>query len=56
MYSKFESSHAYARRNGYTGTYDDYIQHQYKCYCIGLKRCGIKPMPKEQWFELASGK
>ena len=50
MYSKFESSHAYARRNGYKGTYEEYIKIQHECYRTICKRCGIEPLSKEAWF------
>jgi len=48
-YSKFSSAHAYARRNGYKGSYDEYLTLQYKTYAAGCKRCEVRPMSRAQW-------
>jgi len=52
MYTKFESGHAYARRNGYKGTYEEYIKLHIEAYRTICKRCSIKPLMKDQWFIL----
>ena len=54
MYSKFASQHAYARRNGYKGTYEGYVELQYQTYRTICKRCDDKPMSKQAWFENAA--
>lgn len=50
-YSKFSSQHSYARANGYKGGYDEYVTLQYKGYVTICKRCEIKPMKKQEWFD-----
>lgn len=50
MYARFESQHAYARRNGYKGTYDEYVANLYKGYREICKRNDIKPLSKDTWF------
>jgi hypothetical protein len=49
-YFKFSAGHAYARANGYKGTYEEYINLQYVAYKTTCKRCGIKPLTRELWF------
>lgn len=49
-YDKFARSHAYARRNGCKDSYDEYVTRQYRAYADACKRCGIKPMPRAEWF------
>jgi len=51
MYSKFAKSHSYARHNGYKGTYEEYIVLQYQAYKNTCKRCEIKPLSKQNWFD-----
>lgn len=51
IYTKYEKAHNYARANGYKGSYDEYVNLQYKGYCENCKRCDIKPMKKQQWME-----
>lgn len=45
----YARNHAYARRNGYKGTYDEYVALQYDGYKATCKRCDIKPMNRQQW-------
>lgn len=51
MYSKLAKAHTYARRNGYEGSYDEYITLQYKGYREICKRCDTKPMSRDEWFD-----
>ncbi len=52
-YDHFARSHAYARRNGYTGAYDEYVKLQYETYRDTVRLCGIKkPMTFEQWKDV----
>lgn len=55
MYDKFAKDHAYARRNGYSGNYDEYVANKYNMYRETCKRCGIKPASKQAWFSNAKG-
>ena len=50
MYDKFSSAHSYARRNGYKGNYEEYVALQYKTYRETCKRCDVKPMSRDEWF------
>lgn len=54
MYAKFTSQHAYARRNGYKGTYDEYLELQYQTYRALCKRVDVKPKKKQEWMEIAN--
>lgn len=43
--------YAYAYRNGYKGSYDDYIQQKYNAYLKICIRCDVKdPMSVDQWI------
>ena len=50
-YSRFASAHAhaYARRNGYKGSYDEYVSLQYRAYADGCRRCDVRPMARAAW-------
>jgi hypothetical protein len=50
-YGHFGSAYAYARKNGYKGTYDEYVEFQYQGYRTICKRCDIKPMTKRAWLD-----
>lgn len=49
-YDKYASQHAYARRNGYKGHYDEYVRGLYLAYVGICKRCGVKPMKFDRWL------
>lgn len=52
MYYKFDSQFSYARRNGFTGTIEQYVKNQYKGYAAICKRCDIKkPLNINQWID-----
>jgi hypothetical protein len=48
-YAHFASQHGYARRNGYKGSYDEYVKIQYEAYKTICKRCDARPMTFQQW-------
>ena len=49
-YSAFAGGHALARRNGYKGTYEEYVRLQYNAYKSVCKRCEIKPLSQAEWM------
>lgn len=51
MYAQFARHHAYARRNGYKGSYDEYVAGLFKAYQDTCKRCDVrKMMTKDEWL------
>lgn len=42
----------YAKNNGYTGSYSDYLSLQYQAYCDVCSQCKIDPMSKQEWEEM----
>lgn len=46
-----QTSYDYAVRNGFTGTFGDYMTYNYQCYCNICHRCDSRPMSFEEWIE-----
>lgn len=51
MTNEFRSAYAYAQRNGYTGTYKQYVAVQYDAYCAICKRQEITPLSYAEWVK-----
>lgn len=51
-YGAFARDHAYARKNGYKGNYEEYVRLLYSGYVEVMKENKIKPMPFAEWRAL----
>lgn len=47
-----KNAYLFACRNGYTGTFQDYLQEQYRAYCSTCRRCGIEAKLFSDWLEV----
>lgn len=46
-----KSEYQYAKANGFSGSHDDYVRHQYNQYGVAMKRMGIVPASWIQWIQ-----
>ena len=47
----YVADHKYAQSNGYTGSFDDFVNLQYELYVTIRIRNGIIPKSKEEWSD-----
>lgn len=46
-----QNEFAYAQRNGFNGTIQEYLLQQYDAYCAVCKRCDATPVPYGDWLK-----
>jgi len=51
IHQVFNKEYQYAMNNGYRGSHDDYVRHQYSQYGITCVRTGVRPMNWYQWLQ-----
>lgn len=45
------TAYEYATRNGYTGSFEQYQQLQYRAYCSVCRRCGMEAKLFSEWVQ-----